>query len=533
MISTSWTRRDLIRALAAVPLFACTRGGDAAPDAPGVTDADPDRDADAAPPEDAVCADLPIVDLVADCEATGDGMTNDTRAFQRAAELLVHGGTLVIPPGTYIVGKQDPKAQPTDPGAFYKPQPIFKLANVPCLVIRGNGATIKLDSGLHYGGFDEAGNPIDVDGRDQAKAAHIGRVFDLLECSNVVIENLEIDGNLGGHILGGQWGDVDRQTLATGLGFDRCDNVTVTDVHVHHHALDGITVLHTNTKPAGPKPHAFLRVNAELNGRQALSWISGWGLSCTDCKFNHTGRGTNGGAVLSSSPRAGLDIEPNPNTTDITRDGLFSNCEFANNAGPGMQTAGGDGGHAKFVDCTFWGTTSYTLYPMHPALEFENCKIHGTAVHAGDGTSFTGCTFEDVPWTDGRVYRNGSLYNLPEARTGVTWTDCTFINHGVRAVSISDPTTREVFDRCTFVFSGAGLANGSPQATLQGSMLTSCHFMEGGGVATGTKTYFIDVTNVLVGMPAQGDAATHVDGPHVKWNSVTGSTGDIAPATYA
>jgi hypothetical protein len=347
MISTSWTRRDLLRAVAAVPLLACTRGGHGGADAAGPTssdaDAGTDAGADAVPPDAVTCPALPIIDLVADCQAAGDGITNDTRAFQRAAEMLVHGGTLLVPPGTYIVGKQDPKLQPTDPGAFYKPQPIFKLANAPCLVIRGNGATIKLDNGLYYGGFDESGNPVDVQGRDQTQAAHIGRVFDLLECSNVVIENLEIDGNLGGHILGGQWGDVDRQTIATGLGFDRCDNVTVTDVHVHHHALDGITVLHTNAKPTGPKPHAFVRVNSELNGRQALSWISGWGLSCTDCKFNHTGRGTNGGVALASSPRAGLDIEPNPNTTDITRDGLFSSCEFVNNAGPGMQTAGGDG----------------------------------------------------------------------------------------------------------------------------------------------------------------------------------------------
>src|SRR5262245_54227725 len=45
---------------------------------------------------------------VRDLGARGDGKTNDTSAFQKAADMLTSatGGVLVIPPGTYIVGRQ-------------------------------------------------------------------------------------------------------------------------------------------------------------------------------------------------------------------------------------------------------------------------------------------------------------------------------------------------------------------------------------------------------------------------------------------
>ena len=42
-----------------------------------------------------------------------------------------------------------------------------------------------------------------------------------------------------------------------------------------------------------------------------------------------------------------------------------------------------------------------------------------TPVPQALATRFTNCTFEDVPWTDGRVYQNGSLYNLPDSTPGV------------------------------------------------------------------------------------------------------------------
>lgn len=563
MHRTGWTRRDLLRGMMVVPAAVAVgckadEGADLGPgggggDVDAAIDPSVDASADAAPVTHVCDETFPRLDLKIDCFAVGDGVTDDSPALRLAAEKLTAagGGELVIPPGTYLVGKQLAKTDPdADPdGAYYQAVDMFRIApgtGVSCLLVRGHGATLKVASGLRFGGFDRStGLPKEVDGRIQLDAAHVGRVFEIHDSSNIVIEGLEIDGSCGDLILGGQWGDIDRQTSATGIWLNRCSNVTIRDVHVHHNGLDGITITHQQTRPTAPKPHVIEKTVSEYNGRQALSWIAGWGLTCTDCKFNHTGRTMNGTAPLASKPGAGVDIEPNPGTNDITRDGLFTRCELADNVGPGLVTAGGDGAYAKFVDCTFWGTTSYSIWAQHPGLEFEDSRFHGTATRASNGstdaspapnaalaTRFTRCTFEDVaPVPDGGVYRNGTLYTLPSTSetTGVRFTECAFTNHAVRSVIAANASAQEIFDRCTFTFANNALSAGTYQATFRGSRLVSCQFEESGL----SRTYYINLETAAVGTPAAGDPPTRVMGPRVHWRNPTGPTGaDIAPGMY-
>jgi hypothetical protein len=66
--------------------------------------------------------------------------------------------------------------------------------------------------------------------------------------------------------------------------------------------------------------------------------------------------------------------------------------------------------------------------------------------------------------------------------------------------------------------------------SFEGSRLVSCHFTELSTI--GTKTYRIDLDNVVVGAPAAGAPATIVDGPRVRWRNSTGPVGTIAPGTY-
>lgn len=378
-------------------------------------------------------------------------------------------------------------------------------------------------------------------------AAQIGRILQISNSNDVLIEGLELDGNNQALVLGGQWGDVHRQTAATGIWVNMCQNVRVVDVHTHHHGLDGIAVLHLGGPPARKMPHQLLRVVSEYNGRQGLSWIGGWGLECTDCKFSHTGRANNNGQPLMSKPGAGLDIEPNARTTQISRGGVFTRCEFIDNAGAGVVAAAGDGGYSTFIDCTIWGTTNYSLYVTKPGMKFSQCRIHGTAVHASDGhtdsnpkpdpalaTSFADCTFEDKEWSSGAVFRNNNLYTLGTGKgEGVSWKRCTFINHKVRGVYIEDPNTTEIFDSCTFIHGNAALPNGTYQSMFQGCSLKSCQFRETAELSKGARTYFISVANVKVIVPDPGNGPTHVDGPKVKWKSAaTGMTGDITPGIF-
>lgn len=484
------------------------------------------------------CEGYPRIDLRLDCGAIGDGVTNDTAAFQQAAMTLqtAGGGELIIPPGTYIVGGQD--EVPGSPNGFYQPWSIFKVHNLSCLKISGYGATMRLASGLHYGAFDGAGKPVAGPTTAKSAAAHVGRFFEIVGCEDVLIEGLELDGNSSALVLGGEWGDTGRQTQATGIWLNQCHAARVVDVHTHHHGLDGITVLYLAGPPPKLMPHTLLRVNSEYNGRQGLSWIGGWGLECIDCKFNHTGRtinaggGVDDGEPLASKPRAGFDNEPNAGTTQRTRDGVFTRCEFINNAGAGILSAVGDGGYTTFEDCLVWGTTSYSLWIRQPGLRFVNCAIYGTAQHASDGhtpedpapnpdlaTLFEDCTFEDREWTDGKVHRANTLHTTDGVQFA-TWRNCTFTNHRVRAVSMAGADTKERFEGCTFHFSNATLSANAAQATFRGSEMVGCHFTESAEISAGSRNYCIVIENVTV---AASPPST-VDGPRVRWDcSITGT----------
>lgn len=244
---------------------------------------------------------------------------------------------------------------------------------------------------------------------------------------------------------------------------------------------------------------------------------------------------------LASRPRAGIDIEPNAGTTEMSRDGQFTRCEFVDNAGAGMLADVGDGGYSTFTDCTFWGTTSYSVWAKRPGLRFVNSHIYGTVIHPSDGrpnggttpnaalaTVFEGCDFEDRAWTDGRVYRNGYLVTIGTGEgEGVTFRNSTFTNHQVRGVYFLDPATEEIVDSCTFHHANAALSSGTFQSQFQGSRVTSTHFMES---STLTRPYYISASSVTIGRPASGASQTVVDGPRVHWQSVTGRTG-VIPAS--
>lgn len=488
------------------------------------------------------------INLKVDCGAKGDGVTNDTTALQKAADIIQRagGGELFIPAGVYVVGRQTAKSSGDAPGAYFEASDLFKVQGLSSLRIVGEKATLRMASGLRYGGFDpKTGRPMDATG-GRSNAARVGRMLEIADSTTVWIEGLELDGNCSSLILGGQWGDVDRQAAATGIWINGCDDVDIVDVHTHHHALDGITVLHLAGPPPRQMPHRLQRVVSEYNGRQALSWIGGWGLTCTECKFNHTGRALNGGKPLMSKPRAGLDIEPNARTPQKSREGSFVRCEFIDNAGAGVVATEGDGGYSTFTDCTIWGTTNYSLYITKPGLKFLRCRIHGTAMHASDGrperdgapnaalaTVFEDCTFEDKAWTDGAVFRNNHLYTIGRGAEAATWRRCTFINHKVRAVHVAESENAEVFEGCTFIHANAALPDGAHQALFEGSRIRSCRFLAGPEVASGTREYFVVVKNVTVDAPAPGEPPTRVEGARLRWQRArTGLVGEVAPGKF-
>jgi hypothetical protein len=496
------------------------------------------------PPARATAATYPTYNLKTDFGAAGNGTTNDTAAFQKAAAAIAaaRGGTLTIPAGTYLVGVQ---LKPGDPGydtsagaPHYQMQDIFNLDDtlpaVQYLNIQGTtGTVLKLAPGLRYGSFDPTTgavyNPPSLPFTDAAYGVEAGRMIQVVNGSNITIQNLELDGNNGSLVLGGQFGDTGRQLKATGIRLLGCTNVAITDAHTHHHGLDGVTIGWpglTATDPA--TPHTITRLRSEYNGRQGLSWTGGRGLTCTDSQFNHTGRG-----ALSSAPAAGVDIEAE---SSVCRGGAFSGCEFVDNAGLGLNVTNGDGGYTTFDGCTFWGTTTYSAYTTKPGLVFTNSTFYGEC-NMGFGSSdtnlairYTGCTFEDKPWTNGQVFRQTYLItDAGSAAQNVTFTDCTFTAHQVRSIWANSTAYPKIFQHCTIDHQYAALADGGIQCHPWGCQLTACTFTENMG--TTANRWYIHLNDVTVVASPDGTPTT-VTGPTVRWGSTTGPIGTISAGTY-
>ena len=452
--------------------------------------------------------------------ARGDGLHNDSAAFRAAAEQIQRagGGRLIIPPGVYVVGEQ---VHEDGKFPYYRAQPIFSVKNVDGLVIEGRGATLRLAPGLRFGSFDKlTGQPFHPKPggfTDPAYAARVGSMLQIHRSRNVVIRNLELDGNSGSLILGGYFGDVGRQLHAFGIELYNNSNVAVENVYTHHHGLDGILIGWHGLKEADPPtPHTLINVVSEYNARQGLSWVGGRGLRAYRCMFNHTGRG-----AFSSAPGAGLDIEAEES---ICRDGYFEDCEFVNNIGCAMVADSGDGGYTRFVRCTFWGVSTWSTWSAKPGLLYEDCKIYGSAVHgfgstnAALATRYLRCHFEDKDYGTNGVYRSAALIECASRGDNITYENCTVIAHKTRSFWFDSSNGRKVVRGCRIIHRYQP-ADGDFVALFRGAHIEHTRFEEDYPPET-TARYRIEAQRVTLG------PSVVVTGPCVRWG---GRTGLISP----
>lgn len=494
-------------------------------------------------PQPATASAYPTFNIKTNFGAKGDGVTNDTAAFQRAVTAITAAGgaTLDIPAGVYIVGFEDkgpavPADQPvTQP--YYRSRPLLVLKELGFLHVRGSaGTVIRLASGLHYGSYNPRTgarfDPPAEDFNDLMYAARVGPMIEVTDSSDITIDNLELDGRSSTLILGGRYGDTGIQLTATGIRLLRNTNVRITDVHSHHHGLDGVTIGYGGLTTADPpRPHTVTRLRSEYNGRQGLSWTGGNALTVVDSQFNHTGRG-----AVRSAPTSGLDIEAEGS---ICRNGSFTGCEFVDNGGPGVIATNGDGGYTRFEGCTFWGTTTWSAYTNKPGLVFKWSNFYGRnnigygGADASLATRYGDCLFEDRPWTNGQVFRDGYLITdeaSPAFAQNVQFADCRFVAHQVRSVWTDSDTSRKIFLRCTFDHRYTGVSDGGIQSHPWGARFVACTFTENMGGAT-TRRWYINVNGVVVDASPDGTPTT-VTGPTVRWGSPTGPVGSIPVGTY-
>jgi hypothetical protein len=473
---------------------------------------------------------------VKDFGAVGDGATNDTDAFAAASAYITSlgGGTLIIPPGTYIVGKQV-FAGANGKGYSYKGQKVldFYQCSKPVRII-GSGAVLKIQSGLKFGSFDPVtGNVYNpsmpfTNANYVASPVEIG-VITIRQCTaNFEIVGLEIDGNSANLTLGGTWGDTGRQIACYGIYSSVSNNVSVRNCYVHHMALDGLAIVDgTITAEDSPsKPHVFENVMSTYNARQGLSIVGGKGITCIRCQFSHTGRG-----AFSSAPSAGVDIEPG---SGLVYDVTFIDCEFVNNVGVGLINDQSDKAYnIKLQGCLLWGTTSWSLWMRGNYFVAVDCRIYGSIVNmnANDAdlypskaAKFKGCLFSDEQY-GGNVY--GGNFNLGAAY-GVSFEDCDFMTKYSRlGTALSGPGATRFnsikFSDCRFLFMWDGNPDKGYALNLQGVTLSNCLFSESYATPPANGYYIVlnGAVYVLSGV--------YMDTTYTRWNSWSSASGWTGP----
>lgn len=490
----------------------------------------------------ALPANLPILD-VRDFGAKGDGVSNDTAAFAALAKQVNarDGGVkVVIPPGTYLVGGQTPNGRGGDGRIFrFQGRDVFILRDCKQPVqIEASGAILRLPDGLHFGSFDAQGNPMNpkLPFWESSAAGETGFTFGAVACADVRIKGLELDGRSPAYILGGAWGDRERQTASYGFYFESCQRVELDEVSAHHFGLDGIYIKAPGLRAnATPRPHFLRGCRFEWNGRQGLSWSGGIGLRAKDCLFAHTGQVINERSreQMWSAPGAGVDIEAEG---AVCRDGVFENCEFLHTRGPALYCEVGDNADVLFHQSRFWNFSNYSIIPNAPRLVFSDCQIYGAAVNAfssrerpSDATRFLRCTFEDKahpqygqPFAD--AYQ--ALFAFDKLRGGVSFEECTFLAHQVKGpfIRLADPQTRGFSIRGGRMVLEHFNAPNESIATIQGGAVRGLR------VESNFSKPAPPGLHIWTNGQNQIGPGVEVVGPGVRWRAPNGETGTIAAA---
>ena len=404
--------------------------------------------------------------------AKGDGRTNDHAAFERAATYFNQrggNGKLVIPKGVYLVGKQEKGSEFTWHG-----RDVLHFTNVRNMTIEGApGSVLRYSGIMKFGSFDPAtGKPRQGGGYfvDTRWGASLGHCIFIDRSSNVTIKGIELDGNSDKITLGGTYGDVGRQLPHYGIFIQNSKNVTVQNVNLHHFGLDGICV--ANAKTNTPDNIKLLDSKFNYNARQGFSWIGGNGLLARNCQFNHTGKGK-----FSSAPGAGLDIEAEygPN-----RNGVFENCEFVNADGACMVADSGDSGYMTFNNCTFWSSTTWSIWTTKPGFTFNHCKIYGPIVHGydspndRDATKYINCYFEDKPY-NGKQPGGEFLIETNNARR-VRFENCTAVANYKKLFWISTPAAWKQQEKYQLIGNTFFMNNDRYPATAYAAVLRGAFF---------------------------------------------------------
>lgn len=325
------------------------------------------------------------------------GVHNNTEGFIKLSNFIQGKSDITInfKKGTYIVGKQES----SNSKVAESMNQIFRIENCSNIKINGNGAIIKYENNLMFGTFDiKTKNALNHKAPffNKDNAAFPGNFLLIINSKNIALSKLTLDGNINNSKIGGSFGDKGIQLAHRGIAIVNSYTINLNNLFIHHFGLDGIEV-RNEIKLLGLNKKYQVEINytkCYYNGRQGISWTGGNGLYISNSEFSLTGKGN-----ISSSPGAGIDIEPE---IGICQNGLFENCKFENNVGPGLisdfSTIYTD--NITFNKCYFGGTTNSAILARNAGINIKNSILIGQILSPSSPLSdkkliFDSCLFYD------------------------------------------------------------------------------------------------------------------------------------------
>lgn len=320
------------------------------------------------------------------------GAAKNTTALQQisAAINAQKGGVeLIFDKGQYSIGEET-FAKGVGKGYAYQGQIMLRIEGcTKPVVIQGNGAVLKMASGLHFGAFHPVtgrAHKAPAGGFYQADYMSIPQI--MIHATNnesVTIRNLVLDGNSQNLVVGGYWGDTGIQLAGDGIYGGDNKMLVVDAVTSRFFPRDGIQVGNNTPNEKAPVKKVFLTNSVFTgNGRQGLSWVGGNHLLATNCTFSNTGKTINTSlkAPLASAPGAGVDMEAE---LGLIRNGVFENCTIGNNYGAGFLSVG-NVASITYKGGKIIGATNWSIYGTGPKAVFEKVTIVGSPVNLRTGT---------------------------------------------------------------------------------------------------------------------------------------------------